>query len=606
MFRFRECFLCVVLLAGAFSSQVWAGKLRVAVVQTVIENTLEQNQAKLLRFVDRAKDKRCRLVIFPECSLYWHDIAVDEPARADLDAAIALMGRRAQETGLYVVFGTSYRLSEGGKWEIRGVVFDPNGARPVFYEKNLEVPRRFVMDGVPCNLSICSDRGYLEHSDLPCLVQNSQLIIDISGGHGGDDGRPDLRWIRYRPWALRTGAYVIVSNPVHADTDFMGHSPWGGGSAVVRPDGSIQARFVHEKDVMLVEEIDSDLATRAPALRRRSHPAFKSFWDMGKALLEGAPAGPVPQVTPYASARRPIKIAAVQMACSRDLDQNVEAILRHVAAAAAERADVAVFPELAVTGSLRDDILAAAPAALDAAVDRIRDAARRHRVYVIFGMPVPDGGCRRNCAVVVGNTGEVETRYVQLAADGDVFTPGADPKSMWFRVKGVPAIVTVGADSDWVEIADLAANRGMVLHFHISYEADASPEASALRVQRNLLMMTYAAYGTAVNAGDPGRLANPSAPAGGRTVIVSREGGHGKPAPAGLEYYLPYQTSIVESAAENEEILYAVRETPARNDMNLATFWRNRNRKARSQAGWHAWLRMGASLVEARSEGPGD
>jgi hypothetical protein len=78
----------------------------------------------------------------------------------------------------------------------------------------------------------------LEQSDLSSLVQNSRVIIDVSGGHGGDDGRPDLRWIRYRPWAARIGAYVIVSNPVHDDLDFMGHSPWGGDSAVIRQEFS--------------------------------------------------------------------------------------------------------------------------------------------------------------------------------------------------------------------------------------------------------------------------------------------------------------------------------------------------------------------------------
>ena len=98
-------------------------------------------------------------------------------------------------------------------------------------------------------------------------IQSDVLIacaktIDISGGHGGDDGRPDMRWIRYRPWATRTSAYVIVSNPVHDDTDFMGNSPWGGGSAIVRPDGSIQASRTHEEDVLIVQAIDPDPATR--------------------------------------------------------------------------------------------------------------------------------------------------------------------------------------------------------------------------------------------------------------------------------------------------------------------------------------------------------
>ena len=127
-------------------------------------------------------------------------------------------------------------------------------------------------DGVTCNLSVCSDRGYLEHSDLPCVTLGSQIIIDSSGGHGGDDGGSELPLIRYRPWAARTGAWVIVSNPVHEDTDFMGRSPWGGGSAIIRPDGAVLAKLTYEKDTMIVEEIDTDLASRAAAQRRLNHP----------------------------------------------------------------------------------------------------------------------------------------------------------------------------------------------------------------------------------------------------------------------------------------------------------------------------------------------
>jgi predicted amidohydrolase len=179
---------------------------------------------------------------------------------------------------------------------------------------------------------------------------------DISGGHGGDDGRPDLQLIRYRPWAMRNNAFVIVCNPVHNDTDFMDHSPWGGGTAIVRPDGSIQAHRTYEKDVMLIEEIDTELATRIEADRRRNHPIFKSFWDMGKKLLEGRQAEPIPDIKPYSSSARNIKIAAAQIACSKNIDDNVSKIKSYIHQAADNAADIVIFPELAVTGCEKDDI----------------------------------------------------------------------------------------------------------------------------------------------------------------------------------------------------------------------------------------------------------
>jgi predicted amidohydrolase len=499
------------------------------------------------------------------------------------------------------VFGTSYKLTDSGTYHNRGVVYDPNGSRVVFYWKNRDVPQQFRVCGVPCNLAICSDRGYLEHSDLPCLVQGSQVIVDISGGHGGDDGRPDLKWIRYRPWARRTNAYVIVSNPVHDDVDFMGHRPWGGGSAIVRPDGSIQASRTYEKDVVIVAEIDPAKATRAEAKRRRSHPLFKGFWDMGERLLAGraaAPVTPAAKIKPYSSARRSIKIGAAQMACSRDRKANTDRIVGTVARAAKARADVVVFPELAVTGHRSDDVTAASRAALADALKRIRDAARAGGIHVIVGMPQFVGGARRNCAVVIGDDGNVKTRYAQIVSRRPgLFEAGESAKAMWFTLKGVQAIVTVGDDADWVEIADLAANRGMCMHFHISYRADGSAGAAVLRRQRDLLMLRYATYGAVVNAADPSGMPDPSAPAAGGSLIVSREGGHNQAAPADVEHYLPYQTSIIKGARTGEAMLCATREAPPTNSMDLDRHWRNRNRRRRKQTGWHDWMASGARLI---------
>ncbi|MBN2313225.1 MAG: carbon-nitrogen hydrolase family protein [Sedimentisphaerales bacterium] len=577
----------VLLLTSASAQIVFSESLNVGVVQTVIEDSLEKNCSKLLGFIERAKAHKCQVVIFPEGALYWSDIAIDKPSRTDLDRAIARIGRKADSEDIYVIFGVGYRMTDTGPYLNRGVVYDPNGRRLLFYEKNTEVPQRFFVDGVPFNLSICSDRGYLEHSDLPCLVQGSQVIVDISGGHGGDDGRPDLRWIRYRPWAMRTGAYVIVSNPVHDDTDFMGHNPWGGGSAVIRPDGSIQACRVYEKDCLIMEDIDLSKATRLNAIRRRNHPIFKSFWDMGERLLKGDRVDSVPDIQPYSSARRDITIAAVQITCSRSIAENVEKIRRYIREAADQGADIVVFPELALTGILKDDISKAQQSELQSALEEIRSEADNRNIYVIVGMPYWVDGQRKNCAFVIGDDGSVKTRYDQVSTiRDDVFQAGSNIKAMWFELKGVHSIVTIGEDVHFVEIGDLAAARGMVLHFHITNETCSSSEEVTLFKQRHLLLLMYAKFGAVVNAG-------------GMSMIVSREGGHNKPAPKGIEYYLPYQTSIIKSAGSAETMILATRKTPARNDTDLLAYWRNRNRRNRAQTGWYDWIKKGALLIES-------
>jgi predicted amidohydrolase len=563
--------------------------LRVAVVQTVIEGSLDANRKRIIGFIRKAKEAGCQLAVFPEDALFWPDITDEKPTKARLDRAIGQIRTAARDAGVCVVFGSAYKTADSRPFQNRAYALGPDGRTLNAYWKNTEVPHPFDVAGVRCQFTICSDRGYLEHSDLACLVDGAKIIIDISGGHGGDDGRPSFRWIRYRPWAVRTGAWVIVSNPVHADTDFMGHSPWGGGSAVVRPDGSLAARLLYQKNQMIVVDVDPSQATRREAERRRRHPSFKKFWDLGERLLAGKRIDPVPPITPYRSARRDVKIAAAQITCSGKVGQNTAKILDYMRRAAREGADVVVFPELALTGNRPADVLAAKQADLDAAVNRIREAARTNHIYAIVGLPYVLDGARRDCAFVIGDDGKILTRYAQIATPaGKLFQPGRSTKAMWFKLKGVYAIVTVGNDADWIEIGDLAAARGMCLRFHISNAAGASADEAVLRKQRDLLALSYAQFGAAVNAG-------------GGSLIASREGGHNKPAPKGLEHYLPYQTSVVHSAGKQETILYATRRTSAFNKQDLNRYWRNRTRKRRADAGWYEWINAGARMIEAEA-----
>lgn len=589
--------IAVLLIIGLLLAEAGAKNLKVAIFQTRIEPRLEDNLAKVLGFLDRAKKEGCQLVILPEHGLLPFE-APDKPTKAELDAVFETIRRRARSAELSVAFSDGYRQTEGGAYQTYGIVYTEDGAQAVFYRKNLDTPRPFVVDGVLCNLSVCSDRGYLEHSDLPCITLGTQVIIDSSGGHGGDDGDRELPLIRYRPWAARTGAWVIVCNPVHEDTDFMGRSPWGGGSAIIRPDGSVLAALTYEKDAMIVQEIDTDLASRAAAQKRLNHPLFKPFWEQGKSLLVNGSVGSRSNVKPFTSKVRDVKIAAAQMACSRDMNENVQRIRHEVIRAAQQKADIVVFPELAVTGNRTEDIRAATKDALDGALDEICVEAKLHKIYVVVGTPIVIGDARYNCAVVIGDDGGVKTHYAQLAASRvHLFQPGQSAKSLWFSLKGVPSIVTVGNDANWVEIGDLAANRGMYLHIHISYESDASPEQATLRKQRNLLALCYAKYGAIVNAADPSGLTHPSEPAGGMSMIVSREGGHNQPAPKGIEYYLPYQTSIVKSAGAEPAMIVATRKTSTANNMDLTRFWRNRNRRQGGQSARYDWISNGAALI---------
>ena len=107
-------------VAAVSASTARAEKLKVAVVQTVVENRLEENLAKIERFIDEANEHGCRLAVFPENALYWADSSIDNATKADIDKAVERIRKHADRADTCVVFGTSHKPSDsvtplGGK-----------------------------------------------------------------------------------------------------------------------------------------------------------------------------------------------------------------------------------------------------------------------------------------------------------------------------------------------------------------------------------------------------------------------------------------------------------------------------------------------------------
>jgi len=66
----RKFLVAVALVFATVSaSTARAQKLTVGVVQTVIENRLEKNRAKIERFIDEAGKEKADIVVFPELAV---------------------------------------------------------------------------------------------------------------------------------------------------------------------------------------------------------------------------------------------------------------------------------------------------------------------------------------------------------------------------------------------------------------------------------------------------------------------------------------------------------------------------------------------------------
>lgn len=567
--------------------------ITLGVVQQAREPELAANRDKIIRFISEAKSRGCRLVIFPEDAL---GSPVGTPAEA-VDQAVSAIGEAARAQDVYVVFCLSFPIS-GFAPDKRGqrmVVIGPDGQHLLDYNKlicNLppgdpkKAPGLFYVDGIPCSGMVCADRWLRGVEELPVTL-GAKILIDCSA-NARREWIPEFSWYLPVTRAVRNGVYSIFCN--------MGEHPDGrdearhGHSAIINPDGTFAARTDDRGDVLLVATLDLTKADAAEAKLRYNHPVFKPFWDLGREILSGDRVE-MPESAPLTVRPVPITIAAVQMACSRDIATNVDTMVRLIGDAAGQGADVAVFPELAVTGAIDDDVLKADPAILSEALARIQDEAKRQDIAVIFGMPHPDGAHRRNSAFVIGRDGNLLTRYDQMVVDRrDLFVEGQDAAAMWFALQGVPAIVTVGSDARWNEIAELAAVRGAQLLFNIAYDRDTSEEASLIRTQMWVQFASFHTFGATVNAANPNGLARPSAPANGGSSLWEDFNGHKKLPGEAVEVFSQYSGCRIVSAGDQVEILYATRTLPKSN-----TYYQQY--VAKRYPHLNPWYQLGAKII---------
>jgi len=498
-------FVLFVLFALIFAPPAYAASstLTLGVVQMALEPDLAQNRDKIVRFIGDASAKGCRAVVFPESALFWQGSV----PKADIDAAIAAIQNAARAHAVYVVFCAMYKRTEDDKPFNYLLVIDPSGRVIQRYHKlwsdarSNNVPGLFHIDGVPCAAIICADRWIRGVEDLPAIA-GARILFECSCNYA-DEWVPDLGWYWYVPRALRNGVYVIFSNTASNPAfpnDLALHNKHGH-SAVVAPDGTLPVAAGVEPDRLLVAALDLARGSREEALRRRRHPLFAPFWEAGVTILNGGTVK-APALRGHTSPATSLTIAAAQLAPAASIAENVARMRRMIAEARAKNADVVVFPELAVTGAADRDILAADPAALDAALRELQAAAAAERIHVVFGMPCTIDGQRRNCAIALDPRGAILTRHAQLVVDQPaLFAPGAQTRSMWFRVNGVPAVVTIGRrEALWSELAELAAVRGAQLHLHLEHDADTTTQGALLRRQLWANLASFWTLTATVNA----------------------------------------------------------------------------------------------------------
>jgi predicted amidohydrolase len=165
-----------------------------------------------------------------------------------------------------------------------------------------------------------------------------------------------------------------------------------------------------------------------------------------------------------------MRVAAVQMRSSRNLNDNVAVMKNHVEECARDGARVVIFPECALSGYFDEEYMKQLTSeALDAALQHICNTCRERKVYAIVGIPYRDGDTLFNSAIVIDPAGTVVERYhkIQLAERW----PSAGDHLSVFPIDGVPCSIIICHDERYPELVRLPVLAGARVVFYLSHES---------------------------------------------------------------------------------------------------------------------------------------
>ena len=157
------------------------------------------------------------------------------------------------------------------------------------------------------------------------------------------------------------------------------------------------------------------------------------------------------------------------------VEERLETVERFLEEAGAQGVTIVCFPEAYLPGLRGEDFPVPPPdqRRQQAALDRVRAAARRHGVAVVMGMEWETAGGLLNAAFVIGRDGEIQGCQAknQLAPQEEPFYV-PDGRRRLFEVDGVPFGVAICHEGwRYPETVRWAARRGAHVVFHPHFHA---------------------------------------------------------------------------------------------------------------------------------------
>src|ERR1044071_3421880 len=265
-----------------------AQRLKIAVVQMSLAHSLTENRDRIVSGIASAANSGGRVIVFPEGALRGEG----NDNAANVEQAIEAIRNAAKERNVYVLFG-GVRFSSKQKKDVNWMyAIAPDGHDLFYYDKlydkhDAAMPGVFHIDGVPCSAMICADRWLRGVEELP-IQEGAKISFELSCNFATEWVAP-YQWYWYVPRAMRNNVWVVFANTGNkvsgvSDDSSQPRELRHGHSAVIAPDGNIQAASRDDVETIVLTEVDVSQATRAEALARANHPVLRPFWEAGEKL----------------------------------------------------------------------------------------------------------------------------------------------------------------------------------------------------------------------------------------------------------------------------------------------------------------------------------
>ncbi len=267
-----------------------AGVLKVATCQFAVSGSIKRNSRQICEFLHKASRARADIVHFSECALSGYagtDIKTLEGynwqlLREETEKVMAI----AKKLGLWVVLGSTHRLTEPNKPHNSLYLIAPSGRITNRYDKRFCTPRdlhhytpgsRFVdftINGVKCSLLICFDARFPElyrklyKQGVNCILQSF-----YNARQKGPSVHTHI--IRQTMQCRSATNYFWVSM---ANSSAY-YSPYP--SCFIQPDGVIVKQLRFNRAGMMVNTVD---------LKKKFYDIMTDFRDMAvRGKLNNAP-----------------------------------------------------------------------------------------------------------------------------------------------------------------------------------------------------------------------------------------------------------------------------------------------------------------------------